>query len=89
MIIRVKLSTGFDCRDGLKRTTFSDCCLRILIYLAVNDTRLVSAREIANGYGISVHHAAKAGQWLARHGYVAATRFFYFHCQCNLNPSYN
>jgi len=58
----------------MKITTFSDCALRILIFLAVNDHGLASAREIATRYDISVHHAQKAAQWLVRNGYVAATR---------------
>jgi Rrf2 family nitric oxide-sensitive transcriptional repressor len=55
-------------------TTFSDYCLRILIFLAVSDGRRVSAREIAEHYGISVHHIAKAAKWLTREGYLAATK---------------
>ena len=58
----------------MKITTFSDCALRILIFLAVNDGGLASARVIAGRYGISVHHTAKAAQWLVRQGYVSATR---------------
>ncbi len=55
-------------------TTFSDYCLRILIYLAVADGEKAPARQIAERYGISTHHVAKASQWLARQGYVAASR---------------
>lgn len=55
-------------------TTFSDYCLRILIYLAVSDERRVPARTIAEHYGVSVHHIAKAAKWLTREGHVAATK---------------
>lgn len=55
-------------------TTFSDYCLRILIFLAVCDGRRVSAREIAEHYGISVHHIAKAGKWLVRQGHIAGAK---------------
>lgn len=55
-------------------TTFSDYCLRILIFLAVSDGQQASSREIAERYEISVHHVAKASKWLVRQGYVAATR---------------
>jgi len=55
-------------------TTFSDYCLRILIFLAVNDGRRASAREIAEHYDISVHHVAKAAKWLAREGHVKAVK---------------
>ena len=48
--------------------------LRILIFLAVNDGELTSAREIAIRYNISAHHVSKAAKWLVRHGYVSATR---------------
>lgn len=58
----------------MKITALSDCALRILIFLAVNDGGRASAREIATGYGISVHRVAKAAQWLVRQGYVAAAR---------------
>lgn len=55
-------------------TTFSDYCLRILIFLAVTDVEKASAREIAQCYGVSVHHVAKASQWLVRQGHIAASR---------------
>ncbi len=55
-------------------TTFSDYCLRILIYLAVSDGRRVPARSIAEHYGVSVHHIAKAAKWLTREGHVAAAK---------------
>ncbi len=55
-------------------TTFSDYCLRILIFLAVSDGQQASSREIAERYDVSVHHIAKASKWLVRHGYVSATR---------------
>ena len=62
------------CDDEMRITTFSDCTLRILICLTVNDGGLVSAREIATRYDISTHHVAKAAQWLVRQGYISATR---------------
>ncbi len=55
-------------------TTFSDYCLRILIFLAVCDGRRASAREVAEHYGISVHHIAKAAKWLTREKLVIATQ---------------
>lgn len=55
-------------------TTFSDYCLRILIFLAVSEGRQSTAREISERYGISTHHVAKASQWLVREGHVKATR---------------
>lgn len=55
-------------------TTFSDYCLRILIFLAVSEGRKTTAREIAERYNISTHHVAKASQWLVREGHVSAMR---------------
>lgn len=55
-------------------TTFSDYCLRILIFLATSDEEQASARQIAECYGISVHHIAKASQLLVRQGHLTATR---------------
>lgn len=55
-------------------TAFTDYSLRVLIYLAVSDGRQVSSREIAESYGISVHHVAKVSKWLVREGYAAAMR---------------
>ncbi|MEP6343832.1 MAG: Rrf2 family transcriptional regulator [Maricaulaceae bacterium] len=55
-------------------TTFSDYTLRVLIYLATHDGEKASAQTIAEAYGISFHHVAKAAQWLAREGYVISER---------------
>ena len=55
-------------------TAFTDYSLRVLIFLAISDGRQVSSREIAESYGISVHHIAKVCKWLVREGYAAATR---------------
>ena len=70
LFVSIVIQNGLD----MKITTFSDCALRILIFLAVNDDEVTSAREIATRYAISFHHVAKAAQWLVRHGYVSATR---------------
>ena len=58
----------------MKITTFSDCALRVLIFLTANDGGQATSREIATRYDISFHHVAKAAQWLVRQGYVSATR---------------
>lgn len=55
-------------------TTFSDYTLRVLIYLATHEGEKSTADEIASAYNISFHHVAKAGQWLAREGYVNSER---------------
>ncbi len=53
---------------------FSDYTLRILMYLALSDDRLVTSKEISETYGISFDHIAKAAQLLSREGYVDALR---------------
>lgn len=54
--------------------SFSDYSLRILIYLALANDRLVSSREIADRYDISFDHVAKAAQLLSREKFVDAVR---------------
>ncbi len=53
---------------------FSDYTLRILMYLALSEDRLVTSKEIASTYGLSFDHIAKAAQLLSREGYVEALR---------------
>lgn len=52
---------------------FSDYTLRVLIYLTTCDSPTTAA-VIAEAYGISFHHVAKAAQFLSREGYVASVR---------------
>ncbi|MGB0506319.1 MAG: RrF2 family transcriptional regulator [Pikeienuella sp.] len=58
----------------MQLTKFSDYALRILIHLAATEDGVLSARDIAQRQGLSTHHLAKIGQWLAAEGYVTATR---------------
>lgn len=53
---------------------FSDYSLRVLIYLETMPTPKTTAQTIADAYGISFHHVAKACQWLVREGYVHSDR---------------
>ena len=53
---------------------FSDYSLRVLIYLETMTTPKTTAQTIADAYGISFHHVAKACQWLVREGYVQSDR---------------
>jgi len=55
-------------------TKFSDYSLRVLIYLATMESEKTTAQAIADAYGISFHHVAKACQWLGRAGYIEAER---------------
>ncbi|MEM7267866.1 MAG: Rrf2 family transcriptional regulator [Pseudomonadota bacterium] len=52
---------------------FTDYSLRILMHLAASERRL-TAREIADGQGLSFNHLAKVAQWLAAEGHVSSTR---------------
>jgi Rrf2 family nitric oxide-sensitive transcriptional repressor len=58
----------------MQLSVFSDYALRVLIFLAVSPHEGASAKLIAERYGISFHHVAKAAQWLARQGYVVSKR---------------
>lgn len=51
----------------------TDYALRTLMYLAV-EQRQVTAREVADFYGISADHVAKVVNQLARWGYVRSVR---------------
>ncbi len=55
-------------------SAFSDHTLRILIFLAMEPDRSVSAREIAKTFDLSFDHLSKSAQFLSREGYVTATR---------------
>lgn len=54
-------------------TTHTDFALRTLMYLATRNER-VTAAQVAQLYGISVHHVAKVVNQLARLGYVRSIR---------------
>jgi Rrf2 family nitric oxide-sensitive transcriptional repressor len=55
-------------------TQFSDYALRISLYLACHDDRLVSVDEIAKAYKISRNHLVKVVQTLVEIGVVEAHR---------------
>jgi Rrf2 family transcriptional regulator, nitric oxide-sensitive transcriptional repressor len=52
----------------------TDFALRVLIQAAVRPGEPVGAAAIADAYGISVDHVAKAAKALTRHGLLRATR---------------
>jgi len=58
----------------MKLNAFSDYTLRTLIYLALVEGTNVTAQEVASRFDLSFHHIAKVAQWLARNGYVKASR---------------
>lgn len=58
----------------MRLTVFSDYTLRVLMYLALDPTRLATIPEIATAYGISENHLMKVVHQLARAGIVETIR---------------
>lgn len=58
----------------MKLTLFSDYSLRILMFAALRDDKQFSVDEVAQVYGLSRHHAAKAVNFLTQRGYLRAQR---------------
>lgn len=58
----------------MRLSQFADYSLRVLILLASREDEATTAQAVAESYGISFHHVAKAAQFLAREGFVVATR---------------
>lgn len=58
----------------MKLTTFSDYTLRVLMFLAIDRSRLATIPEIAAAYGISENHLMKVVHQLARSGVIESVR---------------
>ncbi|MCC7326869.1 MAG: Rrf2 family transcriptional regulator [Burkholderiales bacterium] len=58
----------------MRLTTFSDYTLRVLMYLALDRTRLATIPEIAAAYDISQNHLMKVVHQLARAGVIESVR---------------
>lgn len=58
----------------MKLTTFSDYTLRVLMFLAIDRSRLATIPEIAAAYGISENHLMKVVHQLVRSGVVESVR---------------
>ena len=58
----------------MRLTVFSDYTLRVLMYLALDRTRLATIPEIATAYGISENHLMKVVHQLARAGIIESVR---------------
>ncbi len=58
----------------MRLTAHTDFGLRVLIYLALHPDKAVPAGEVAEHYGISVHHLRKVVQTLAHTGFVLTVR---------------
>jgi Rrf2 family nitric oxide-sensitive transcriptional repressor len=58
----------------MRLRTFTDYCLRVLIYLAVEPERRATTDEIATAFSVSGNHLDKVVRFLARHGLLASVR---------------
>ena len=58
----------------MRLTKFSDYSLRLLLYLAVHNDRVVSIREVSRAYRVSPHIIVKAVQILVKRGFVVSVR---------------
>jgi Rrf2 family transcriptional regulator, nitric oxide-sensitive transcriptional repressor len=58
----------------MKLTMYTDYALRVLIYLAVHEDRLVTIAEMASTYDISKNHLMKIVHQLGQHGFIETAR---------------
>lgn len=58
----------------MRLTTFSDYALRLLMYAAAQEERLITIEEASEVYGISRAHLMKIANLLTRAGYLKAVR---------------
>ena len=58
----------------MQLTTFTDYCLRVLLYVAAQPERRATISEIAHSYGISEHHLTKVVHLLGKAGLLLNVR---------------
>lgn len=58
----------------MRLTTFSDYALRVLMYAATAEDRLITIEETAKTYGISRAHLMKVVNLLTKSGYIKGVR---------------
>ena len=58
----------------MRLTHYSDCALRMLMYLGADPARQATTAEIARACGIAEDHLTKIVHQLGRAGYVETTR---------------
>ncbi len=58
----------------MRLTKFSDCSLRLLLYLGLHENRIVSVAEVSRAYGVSPHIMVKVVQHMVDEGLVVTVR---------------
>ncbi|AXE31662.1 BadM/Rrf2 family transcriptional regulator [Chromobacterium phragmitis] len=58
----------------MRLNTFTDYCLRVLMYCALTGGRLATISEISAAYGISASHLTKVVFFLGQQGYLETVR---------------
>lgn len=58
----------------MRLTQFSDYALRLMMFAAANESRLVTIDETAKTYNISQEHLKKVANQLTKTGFLTATR---------------
>ena len=58
----------------MELTSFSDYCLRVLIFVAAHPGQRVTIGRIAQSYGISGNHLVKVAHFLGKAGLLASER---------------
>lgn len=58
----------------MKLNSFTDYCLRVLIYLAAQPERRATIAEIAEAYAINVNHLTKVVHFLGKQGWLLTIR---------------
>lgn len=58
----------------MKLTSFTDYSMRLLMYVAVNNDRLVSIREVSEALEVSRNHLMKIVHGLGKAGYLETVR---------------
>ena len=58
----------------MQLSRFTDFCLRVLLYLAINRSKRATLQEIADFYPLSLEHLRKVVHALAKAGYLQTYR---------------